>query len=178
MSQLRALSILVVLAMTACVADIESESGAEPGQPPLDMSPRGAPLPGGFPPPSEIDPSLVDPMGIVPPPAIVQLDVLKECIDMTSNGVVLAVIYGSASFDVTHVIPATVRLAGAPLIGWSYMDANRDGDLDFKPHFRGSDMTDLQLGGTVAEVTGVLSNAELFIGQDSVTVVESRKFCP
>ena len=153
---LRATLAAAIAAALLSVMPMGADAGAQP-------PPRGTP-------PPEITP----PPGIQPPPIGIRLELRRDCLDVSSNGVVPTVLYGSATLDVTKIDLATVRLAGAPALrpgrsDPSLVDLDADGYLDLQARFRLSDMT-VAPSATFVAVTGLFSSGQKLQGSVKIEV--------
>jgi hypothetical protein len=102
-------------------------------------------------------------------------------INLKSRGTVPVAILGSATFDPTTVDPATVTLAGAPVVTrpngvpmTSIADVNGDGYLDLLLHFRTQDLQ-LTRTSTEAVLYGETFSGQRIRGADAVRIVASDR---
>ncbi|MGD0922963.1 MAG: hypothetical protein ABSA70_14560 [Terriglobia bacterium] len=102
-------------------------------------------------------------------------------INLKSRGTVPVAILGSATFDPTTVDPATVTLAGAPVVTrpngvpmTSISDVNGDGYLDLLLHFRTQDLQ-LTRTSTEAVLYGETFSGQRIRGADAVRIVASDR---
>jgi len=124
--------------------------------------------------PEELDANTAKEMGLVSPPLVAaRLEVSKECIDVSSNGVVPVTLYGSAILNVTTIDLPTVRLNNAAAISTSIHDKDGDGYLDLSGRFRSNQMQ-LAAGSTVATLVGSLKNGQEFQAYDTVKLVSGN----
>ena len=109
---------------------------------------------------------------------LVKMDIMQDSINLKSNGVTPAVIFGSVVFDVKQIEPSSIKLAGAgiklknkgqPMI--SYEDINKDGFNDFVFHVTTKELK-LSLNDTTADLEGKLINGEIIKGSDSVRIIK------
>lgn len=98
-------------------------------------------------------------------------------INLGSNGNTPVAIFGSNKFDVTTIIPESLRLVGAGLktVGkskmlYSFDDVNYDGFIDMVAHFTTKEM-ELTINDTEAVMTGLYGNNKKFRGSDVVDVL-------
>ncbi len=96
-----------------------------------------------------------------------RLDVMSECIDISSMGVIPVTIYGSVTFDVQQIDLSTLRLSEAMPVTVEFGDDDEDGHPDLKGHFRQSDMV-LSAGSVAAVVLGKLNSGQSFQGEDAI----------
>ena len=98
-------------------------------------------------------------------------------INLGSNGVVPVAIFGSATFDVRQIDPATIKLASASVklkgngqLAVSYSDVNRDGFTDIIVN---ASTEALQLTATdvKAGLEGKLFGGTIIKGSDSIRIV-------
>jgi hypothetical protein len=97
-------------------------------------------------------------------------------INPKKNGKVQVALFGTPTFDVTRVNPATIRFSGAPvatnkkgLYLISTADLNSDGIADVVAEFD-VDGLPLSAGDTRAVVEGLTPDGRLFRGTDAVQV--------
>ena len=110
-------------------------------------------------------------MGLLtPPPASARLEVSRECIDVTSNGVVPVTLFGSPTLDVTKIILSSVRLNNATAVSTSIQDKDGDGSLDFSGRYRSSQIQ-LPANSTIATLVGMLTTGQQFQAFDTVKIV-------
>lgn len=101
-------------------------------------------------------------------------------INMNVHGLVPVAIFSTSDFDARTVDPATVTLAGAPVVpehhGWPLifvLDVNRDGRKDIILKFRTQDLQ-LTAEDTEAVLEGETTTGLNIRGVDSVTVIPPR----
>ena len=100
-------------------------------------------------------------------------------INTGSKGNIPIAIFGTETFDVTTILPLTVRLntasvkvkgkAETPQV--SYSDINGDGYQDMIIHVMTEELS-LHTGDTVAVLTGNTTNNEVIEGSDSISIVK------
>ena len=130
----------------------------------------GAPAPAAYPATPELNPQMLQQMGLETPPVVTaRLDVTKDCLDVSSHGVVPATLYGSSQISVTSIDLASVRLNNAPANSISIHDQDGDGYLDLSGRFR-LDQIQLQPGSTVATLVGKLTTGQEFQAFDNVKI--------
>ena len=125
----------------------------------------------------------VDAFSIVGTKIYVSIDIkpgddLNE-INTGSKGNIPVAIFGSASFDVSTVLPLSIRLntasvkvkgkAETPQV--SYSDVNGDGYQDMIIHVMTEELS-LEPGNAIAVLTGNTTNNEVIEGTDSVNIVK------
>ncbi len=105
----------------------------------------------------------------------------KNTIKLNSAGTVPVAILGSATFDPMTVDPATVTLAGAPVVrrGWGVPltargDFNHDGFFDLLLHFRSRDL-ELPPTATEAVLYATTFSDQRLRGADAVRLVPPAK---
>jgi hypothetical protein len=98
-------------------------------------------------------------------------------INLGSKGLVPVALFGSSTFAVSLVDPASVRFgrmlemdSGAAPVNISNKDVNNDGFMDFIFQFRISE-TGLLPTDTEACLHGLLLDGTLFCGHDSIVIV-------
>ncbi len=110
-------------------------------------------------------------------PLPVLIDIKRECIDKSSNGVIPVAIFGSATFDVNNIDPGSVMLEGlaVKVTGKSdkllahIEDDNGDGFNDLVVQIQVVDGA-FPLGTTMATLTGNLFNGIPLEGVDSICI--------
>jgi hypothetical protein len=75
-------------------------------------------------------------LDIVAATQTVQLQVLRDTLNLASNGVIAVAVLSTANFDASQVDVGTVVFAGAHAAQSVLEDADGDGDLDLVLHFR------------------------------------------
>ncbi len=101
----------------------------------------------------------------------------RNTINLNSAGTVPVAILGSATFDPLTVDPATVTLAGAPVVrrGWGVpltarADFNHDGFFDLLLHFRSRDL-ELAPTATQAVLYATTVSGQRLRGADAVRLL-------
>ena len=132
----------------------------------------GAAAPSPYPATPELNQQMLQDMGLSSPPPLVapRLDVGKECIDVSSNGVVPTTLFGSSSLNVTSINQSSVRLNNAVAISMSIQDKDGDGYLDLSGRFK-SNQIQLAPNSTKATLFGRLTSGQEFQAYDTVKIV-------
>jgi hypothetical protein len=69
----------------------------------------------------------------------VQIDVLRNCVNLASNGVIAVAVFTTANLDAASIDAGSVVFAGAHSVHSALEDADGDGDLDMVLRFRTQD---------------------------------------
>ena len=92
-------------------------------------------------------------------------------VQLTSDGLVSATLFGSAELPVRQVDLSTLRLSGAVATSVEYVDQDGDGFLDLRGQYRTSRMS-LTAGSTRAALTGKLAGGQPFGGEAVIEVAQ------
>lgn len=68
------------------------------------------------------------------------IDIKQESLNLNSNGVIQVVLFGATDFRANDVDIVSIRLAGAAVDGYEFVDENNDGKRDLKLKFRRQDL--------------------------------------
>jgi hypothetical protein len=109
-------------------------------------------------------------LGFDPLPAVVaRLEVQPLCLDLGGDGMIPAVLFGSARLDVTKVDLKTLRLGSAPAVveSFSIDDLDGDGQPDLKGDFL-LDRLRIKETDLLLHMTGSLRNGRAFVARDAI----------
>jgi hypothetical protein len=126
-------------------------------------------------------PAVCDSLSLTVNPFPVTIDIkpgaFPNTIVLRSNGNVQVAIFGSPTFNVTTIVPATVTFAGAPIrvknngsLDYNIQDINFDGLPDMVAKFN-IEALQLTPGATQAELLGRATSGVYIRGIDSVQVL-------
>jgi hypothetical protein len=104
----------------------------------------------------------------------IQIEVRPGHIQVGSLDVVHVAALGSATFDVTRVVPSSLRFANSPPLSTSIRDVNHDGFNDIVAGFSMKNLN-LSPASTVATLIGALKSSQAFGGTAPVTVVHGDR---
>jgi len=153
-------------------ADSGQDDGISEAQiPPLELNIGDATVPEPPPPPPPPPPMPKTPTTLINPHE-------DRIVNTAHDTIVRVYILGSDTFDVSQIVPESVRLGGAtPIRPPFFARQNHDSHLDATFFFRGNDI-DLPAGRVDAPVTGVLEDGTEFRGSAQIVNVSRAFFSP